>query len=169
MLVGTARRPLSGPGDYLKDKYDSASEVVVEKHRESRGWVETLQAKYTFFKHPTERDLVYFEGSPNFCEPNLRSPGATGKPCVIPHPHACAAEPRNRPLLSKSSLLGKHSDLLHAGACETSQRIPSRENRQADAHLRTTLVASHGIGGQCCSERGDWSLIVAPQSCGMSV
>ncbi|XP_058263286.1 protein Wnt-3a-like [Hemibagrus wyckioides] len=71
MLVGTARRPLSGPGDYLKDKYDSASEVVVEKHRESRGWVETLQAKYTFFKHPTERDLVYFEGSPNFCEPNL--------------------------------------------------------------------------------------------------
>ncbi|KAG7324813.1 hypothetical protein KOW79_011129 [Hemibagrus wyckioides] len=57
-------------GDYLKDKYDSASEMVVEKHRESRGWVETLRAKYTFFKHPTERDLVYYEGSPNFCEPN---------------------------------------------------------------------------------------------------
>ncbi|KAG9268065.1 proto-oncogene Wnt-3, partial [Astyanax mexicanus] len=46
-------------GDYLKDKYDSASEMVVEKHRESRGWVETLR-----------RDLVYYEGSPNFCEPN---------------------------------------------------------------------------------------------------
>uniref|UniRef100_A0A8B9K0E7 Protein Wnt n=1 Tax=Astyanax mexicanus TaxID=7994 RepID=A0A8B9K0E7_ASTMX len=57
-------------GDYLKDKYDSASEMVVEKHRESRGWVETLRAKYAFFKHPTERDLVYYEGSPNFCEPN---------------------------------------------------------------------------------------------------
>uniref|UniRef100_A0AAY4D5R8 Protein Wnt n=3 Tax=Denticeps clupeoides TaxID=299321 RepID=A0AAY4D5R8_9TELE len=57
-------------GDFLKDKYDSASEMVVEKHRESRGWVETLRAKYTFFKHPTERDLVYYEGSPNFCEPN---------------------------------------------------------------------------------------------------
>ncbi|KAK9530045.1 hypothetical protein VZT92_011580 [Zoarces viviparus] len=57
-------------GDYLKDKYDSASEMVVEKHRESRGWVETLRVKYNFFKHPTERDLVYYEGSPNFCEPN---------------------------------------------------------------------------------------------------
>ncbi|KAJ7987590.1 hypothetical protein DPEC_G00328050 [Dallia pectoralis] len=57
-------------GDYLKDKYDSASEMVVEKHRESRGWVETLRARYAFFKHPTERDLVYYEGSPNFCEPN---------------------------------------------------------------------------------------------------
>ncbi|KAG2458114.1 WNT3A protein, partial [Polypterus senegalus] len=57
-------------GDYLKDKYDSASEMVVEKHRESRGWVETLRPKYTFFKPPTERDLVYYESSPNFCEPN---------------------------------------------------------------------------------------------------
>ncbi|KAG9355817.1 hypothetical protein JZ751_000659 [Albula glossodonta] len=57
-------------GDYLKDKYDSASEMVVEKHRESRGWVETLRPKYTFFKPPTERDLVYYENSPNFCEPN---------------------------------------------------------------------------------------------------
>ncbi|KAL0200095.1 hypothetical protein M9458_003282, partial [Cirrhinus mrigala] len=50
-------------GDYMKDKYDSASEMVVEKHRESRGW-------YTFFKPPTETDLVYYESSPNFCEPN---------------------------------------------------------------------------------------------------
>ncbi|XP_063780598.1 protein Wnt-3a isoform X1 [Pseudophryne corroboree] len=57
-------------GDYLKDKYDSASEMVVEKHRESRGWVETLRPKYTFFKPPTERDLIYYESSPNFCEPN---------------------------------------------------------------------------------------------------
>ncbi|CAB1441593.1 unnamed protein product [Pleuronectes platessa] len=60
-------------GDYLKDKYDSASEMVVEKHRESRGWVETLRVKYAFFKHPTERDLVYYEGSPNFCEPNTET------------------------------------------------------------------------------------------------
>ncbi|OWK14672.1 hypothetical protein Celaphus_00001412 [Cervus elaphus hippelaphus] len=44
-------------GDFLKDKYDSASEMVVEKHRESRGWVETLRAKYALFKPPTERDL----------------------------------------------------------------------------------------------------------------
>ena len=43
-------------GDFLKDKYDSASEMVVEKHRESRGWVETLRAKYALFKPPTERD-----------------------------------------------------------------------------------------------------------------
>ncbi|EPQ02940.1 Proto-oncogene Wnt-3 [Myotis brandtii] len=45
-------------------------EMVVEKHRESRGWVETLRAKYVLFKPPTERDLVYYENSPNFCEPN---------------------------------------------------------------------------------------------------
>ncbi|XP_010610354.1 protein Wnt-3a [Fukomys damarensis] len=57
-------------GDFLKDKYDSASEMVVEKHRESRGWVETLRPRYTYFKAPTERDLVYYEASPNFCEPD---------------------------------------------------------------------------------------------------
>ncbi|KAK6310840.1 hypothetical protein J4Q44_G00188950 [Coregonus suidteri] len=60
-------------GDYMKDKYDSASEMVVEKHKESRGWVETLRPKFTFFKLPTERDLVYYESSPNFCEPNLET------------------------------------------------------------------------------------------------
>ncbi|XP_068196580.1 LOW QUALITY PROTEIN: protein Wnt-3a [Antennarius striatus] len=57
-------------GDYMKDKYDSASEMVVEKHKESRGWVETLRPKYNYFKLPTERDLVYYESSPNFCDPN---------------------------------------------------------------------------------------------------
>ncbi|XP_061835876.1 protein Wnt-3a [Nerophis lumbriciformis] len=57
-------------GDYMKDKYDSASEMVVEKHKESRGWVETLRPRYNYFKPPTERDLVYYEGSPNFCDPN---------------------------------------------------------------------------------------------------
>lgn len=57
-------------GDYMKDKYDSASEMVVEKHKESRGWVETLRPKYNYFKPPTERDLVYYESSPNFCDPN---------------------------------------------------------------------------------------------------
>ncbi|XP_038664798.1 protein Wnt-3a isoform X1 [Scyliorhinus canicula] len=57
-------------GDYLKDKYDSSSEMIVEKHRESRGWVETLTPKYTLFKAPTERDLVYYDPSPNFCNPN---------------------------------------------------------------------------------------------------
>ncbi|XP_021569886.1 protein Wnt-3a [Carlito syrichta] len=57
-------------GDFLKDKYDSASEMVVEKHREARGWVETLRPRYAYFKAPTERDLVYYEASPNFCEPN---------------------------------------------------------------------------------------------------
>lgn len=57
-------------GNYIKDKYDSASEMVVEKHKESRGWVETLRPKYNYFKPPTDQDLVYYESSPNFCDPN---------------------------------------------------------------------------------------------------
>ncbi|XP_024416371.2 protein Wnt-3a [Desmodus rotundus] len=75
-------------GDFLKDKYDSASEMVVEKHRESRGWVETLRPRYTYFKVPTERDLVYYEASPNFCEPNPEtgSFGTRDRTCNVSSP-----------------------------------------------------------------------------------
>ncbi|KAG8509302.1 Protein Wnt-3a, partial [Galemys pyrenaicus] len=75
-------------GDFLKDKYDSASEMVVEKHRESRGWVETLRPRYTYFKAPTERDLVYYEASPNFCEPNAHtgSFGTRDRACNVSSP-----------------------------------------------------------------------------------
>ncbi|XP_061413103.1 proto-oncogene Wnt-3-like [Lethenteron reissneri] len=72
-------------GDHLKDKYDSASEMLVERHRESRGWVETLRPKYPLFKPPAERDLVYYETSPNFCEPSVEtgSLGTHGRPCNL--------------------------------------------------------------------------------------
>ncbi|KAJ1136587.1 hypothetical protein NDU88_003002 [Pleurodeles waltl] len=47
-------------GDYLKDKYDSASEMAVEKHRESRGWVETLRARVIRDQgQDVQRDLAW--------------------------------------------------------------------------------------------------------------
>ncbi|XP_069932032.1 protein Wnt-3a isoform X2 [Oryctolagus cuniculus] len=75
-------------GDLLKDKYDSASEMVVEKHREARGWVETLRPRYAHFRVPTERDLVYYEASPNFCEPNpdTGSFGTRDRACNVSSP-----------------------------------------------------------------------------------
>ncbi|XP_054257211.1 protein Wnt-5b-like [Macrosteles quadrilineatus] len=63
-------------GDYLKDKYDGATEVRATR----RG---KLQIKDPQFNIPTANDLVYLEESPNYCIRNLTlgSLGTQGRVC----------------------------------------------------------------------------------------
>lgn len=51
-------------GDYLRDKYDGATEVKVSK----RGKLQIKDPRYSL---PTAQDLVYLEESPNYCVKNL--------------------------------------------------------------------------------------------------
>ncbi|PSN49659.1 hypothetical protein C0J52_21726 [Blattella germanica] len=51
-------------GDYIKDKYDGATEVRVNR----RG---RLQIKDPRFNKPTANDLVYIDDSPNYCIRNI--------------------------------------------------------------------------------------------------
>lgn len=48
------------PGDYLRDKYDGATEVRVNR----RGRLQLRDPRVTI---PTANDLVYLEDSPNYC------------------------------------------------------------------------------------------------------
>lgn len=48
-------------GDYLRKKYNSATQVVMNRY--GTGFT-TVHRK---FKKPTKNDLVYFEDSPDYC------------------------------------------------------------------------------------------------------
>ncbi|XP_075217670.1 protein Wnt-5a-like isoform X2 [Lycorma delicatula] len=63
-------------GDYLKDKYDGATEVRANR----RG---KLQIRDPRFNLPTPNDLVYIDESPNYCVRNLTlgSLGTQGRIC----------------------------------------------------------------------------------------
>ncbi|XP_026481538.1 protein Wnt-5b-like [Ctenocephalides felis] len=63
-------------GDYLKDKYDGATKVRINK----RG---KLQIRDTSYKMPSPGDLVYIEDSPNYCVKNqiTGSLGTHGRVC----------------------------------------------------------------------------------------
>ncbi|KAJ2944986.1 hypothetical protein O0L34_g1883 [Tuta absoluta] len=63
-------------GDYLRDKYEGATEVEVSR----RGKLRLGDPRYSL---PTAQDLVYLEESPNYCIKNesLGSPGTTGREC----------------------------------------------------------------------------------------
>ena len=50
-------------GDYMKDKYDGATEVRVNK----RGRLQVKNAQYNL---PTANDLVYLDESPDYCIKN---------------------------------------------------------------------------------------------------
>jgi wingless-type MMTV integration site family protein 5 len=58
-------------GDYIKDKYDGATEVRINR----RG---RLQIRDPRFSKPTANDLVYIDESPNYCVRNM-SVGSLGK------------------------------------------------------------------------------------------
>ncbi|XP_077294010.1 protein Wnt-5b-like [Arctopsyche grandis] len=68
--------PLREIGDYLRDKYDGATEVKVSK----RGKLQIKDPRYSL---PTAQDLVYLEESPNYCVKNLTvgSLGTSGRVC----------------------------------------------------------------------------------------
>ncbi|KAH8021709.1 hypothetical protein HPB51_016373 [Rhipicephalus microplus] len=68
--------PFREVGDHLKDKYDSATEVKLNR----RG---KLQVRHRKFNVPTLEDLVYLHESPDYCVYNetLGSLGTTGRRC----------------------------------------------------------------------------------------
>ncbi|XP_073999659.1 protein Wnt-5b-like isoform X2 [Rhodnius prolixus] len=63
-------------GDYIRDKYDGATEVKVNR----RG---KLQISDTRFSIPTANDLIYMDDSPNYCIANetVGSLGTQGRSC----------------------------------------------------------------------------------------
>ena len=58
-------------GDFMKDKYDGATEVRVNK----RGRLQVKNAQYNL---PTANDLVYLDESPDYCLRN-KTIGSFGK------------------------------------------------------------------------------------------
>ena len=62
-------------GDYIKDKYDGATEVRINR----RG---RLQIRDPRFSKPTANDLVYIDESPNYCVRNM-SVGSLGKTSLL--------------------------------------------------------------------------------------
>ncbi|CAL4066682.1 unnamed protein product [Meganyctiphanes norvegica] len=66
--------PFRETGDFLKEKYDGATEVKINR----RG---KLQVKFAQFNVPTAEDLVYLEDSPDYCTRSNVSLGTTGRYC----------------------------------------------------------------------------------------
>ena len=69
-------------GDYIKEKYDSSVEMTVKLNRRGK---KRLKPKYSRFKKPSPKDLIYYETSPNFCDrdSSLGSLGTSGRVCNI--------------------------------------------------------------------------------------
>lgn len=66
-------------GDYIKEKFDGATEVEVRLIGSRR----VLVPRNEYFKPHTIVDLVYIDGSPNFCDADLNtgSLGTRGRSC----------------------------------------------------------------------------------------
>ncbi|KAH9389286.1 Protein Wnt-5b [Tyrophagus putrescentiae] len=63
-------------GDFLKDKYDGATEVRLSKRSK-------LQVKRYEQKRPTSEDLLYLDDSPNYCDASNHTgtTGTSGRAC----------------------------------------------------------------------------------------
>jgi wingless-type MMTV integration site family protein 4 len=74
-----AMPPFRRVGELLKEKFDGATEVKAVV-RGTRSMLVPLNPQ---FKPHTEQDLVYMEGSPDFCEADLKlgSLGTHGRVC----------------------------------------------------------------------------------------
>uniref|UniRef100_H2YTF4 Protein Wnt n=1 Tax=Ciona savignyi TaxID=51511 RepID=H2YTF4_CIOSA len=73
----------SSVGAELKRMFIDAQKMRVERHLETRGWVESLVRGAETVRSPTTNDLVYYEESPDFCERNvsLGIEGTRGRLC----------------------------------------------------------------------------------------
>ncbi|KAH9417998.1 Protein Wnt-5b [Dermatophagoides pteronyssinus] len=63
-------------GDFLKDKYDGATEVRLNKRSK-------LQVRHPSFTRPTAEDLLYIDDSPDYCDHNNKTGtyGTQGRYC----------------------------------------------------------------------------------------
>ncbi|XP_041475650.1 protein Wnt-1 [Lytechinus variegatus] len=72
-------------GELIKDRFDGASRVTMRNDgNPSDRETESSFVPYNpSHKQPSSRDLVYFENSPDFCEPNHKfgTPGTRGREC----------------------------------------------------------------------------------------
>lgn len=69
-------------GEYLKEKYNSAIEMTIKLNRKGK---QRLKPLYKHFKRPSDNDLIYYETSPNYCDPdpNAGLLGTSGRECNI--------------------------------------------------------------------------------------
>ena len=69
-------------GIYLKEKYNSAHEMIVKLNRRGK---KRLKPKHSYLKRPSESDLMYYEKSPSYCDsnPNDNSIGTKQRQCNI--------------------------------------------------------------------------------------
>lgn len=77
-------------GDVLKEKYDSAHEMVpyLKTKKNGRKKFMKLVPKYKEYQPPTPLDIIYYEESPDFCENDnkLGIQGTRGRECNLTSP-----------------------------------------------------------------------------------
>jgi len=113
-------------GDFLKDRYDAATEVRLNK----RGKLQVVNKK---FAKPTKLDLVYIEDSPDICL--AKSPLTT----IISAPEVEQLPTSNSRLVAKRPLIAKaNKQSLSKKSRKYRSNKSSRQSRQAGNKLSRT-------------------------------